>query len=122
MFSRICKSMSRLTTFLHSVLAFLMIAVGSNCDASSESEVEILMPFLQQFCTDCHGVDLSEAGLQFDSLDLDFNNRENTHLWDRILTQVQLRDMPPEDVEQPSRDKSPSRYSLASHNYFESGL
>ena len=112
--------MSRLTTFLYSVLAFLMIAVGSNCDASSESDVEILMPFLQRFCTDCHGEDMAEAGLQFDSLDLDFNNRENTHLWDRILTQVQLRDMPPEDVEQPSRDKRIAFINILENLIFES--
>ena len=57
--------------------------------------------FLRQFCIECHGPDVQEQGLEFDTLQFDFGTPTNVRMWDRILTQVQIGDMPPADSLQP---------------------
>ena len=57
--------------------------------------------FLRQFCIECHGPDVQEQGLEFDTLQFDFGTPTNVRIWDRILTQVQIGDMPPADSLQP---------------------
>ena len=57
--------------------------------------------FLRQFCVDCHGPETQEASLRFDNLGFDFSDAETAETWDRILTQVQFGDMPPEGSSAP---------------------
>lgn len=57
--------------------------------------------FLQRYCLDCHGVDSQEGGVRFDFINETIEEGKNAAVWDRVLTQVQIRDMPPSDALQP---------------------
>ena len=58
--------------------------------------------FLRQFCIDCHGPDTHEGNLRFDKIEYELTKNDDVQLWDRILTQVQIGDMPPADAHQPN--------------------
>ncbi|MDA9777981.1 hypothetical protein N9D38_06030, partial [Rubripirellula sp.] len=57
--------------------------------------------FLQRYCLDCHGVDSQEGGVRFDFINETIEEGKDAAVWDRVLTQVQIRDMPPSDALQP---------------------
>jgi hypothetical protein len=61
-----------------------------------------LRNYLQQYCYDCHNTETQEGGVRFDTLDDTPGDAATVDLWNRILTQVQIREMPPPDSQQPT--------------------
>ncbi|QDU96086.1 DUF1588 domain-containing protein [Lignipirellula cremea] len=56
-------------------------------------------PFLQNHCVDCHGESDPEGGLSLE--DLGPVDAINAGVWTSVWAQVTLKEMPPEDAEQP---------------------
>ena len=57
--------------------------------------------FLSRFCIDCHNEDVQESGVRLDALGNRLDLDQQLAIWDQILTQVQIHDMPPVDSLQP---------------------
>ena len=69
---------------------------GSPVPENFESFAE---PFLNEYCLGCHSGSEPEAGLSLDTLGA--MNEANATTWRSIWAQVSLREMPPEEAEQP---------------------
>ena len=58
--------------------------------------------FLNKYCYDCHGEKKQKADRRFDFLTGSVEDFKQQELWQEILDQLNLGEMPPEDESQPS--------------------
>lgn len=58
--------------------------------------------FVSKFCYQCHGEEKQKADRRFDHLGTSIENFRQQELWQEILDQLNLGEMPPEDEKQPS--------------------
>ena len=63
---------------------------------------EKIRPLLGKYCIDCHGKDEHDGEIRFDELDPDLVNGSDANVWNDVLDQINLGEMPPEDAPQPS--------------------
>ena len=80
-------------------LACLFTFTGVTIGASPLEQVR---PFLARYCTECHGAEVQENSKRFDNLQDDLTNIETLQLWQGIVDQLNLGDMPPKDSLQPN--------------------
>lgn len=64
--------------------------------------VRDLRPFLEKHCYECHGAEEQKGDYRFDTLDNDLSNVETLEIWQHILDQVNLGEMPPRKQPQPT--------------------
>ncbi|MEM7392046.1 MAG: c-type cytochrome domain-containing protein, partial [Verrucomicrobiota bacterium] len=57
--------------------------------------LETVRPFLQQYCFDCHGPEKQKGDYRFDTLGLDLSRPRTLDVWQNILDQLNLGEMPP---------------------------
>lgn len=69
---------------------------------SFEKSVE---PILEEYCLKCHGPDEQENDVRVDTLDRDFVNGRDGETWHDMHDVLVLRDMPPEDENQPTESE-----------------
>ena len=62
-----------------------------------------LKPFLKQNCFECHGPEKQKNDLRFDTLDIDLSDNRTLEVWQEILDQLNLGEMPPQKKPQPPR-------------------
>ena len=65
------------------------------------SPLEKVKPFLETYCYDCHGVKKQKGDVRFDTLGNDLIKIENLEIWQGILDQLNLGEMPPRKAPQP---------------------
>ncbi|MGB1817357.1 MAG: c-type cytochrome domain-containing protein, partial [Rubripirellula sp.] len=65
-------------------------------DAPLHASGEALTQFLGKWCLDCHGPDLQESGLRFDTLTQQWDDPQVAGQWRKIEEQVLFREMPPD--------------------------
>ena len=65
-------------------------------DAPLHASGEALTQFLGKWCLDCHGPDLQESGLRFDTLTQQWDDPQVAGQWRMIEEQVLFREMPPD--------------------------
>jgi hypothetical protein len=58
--------------------------------------------FLNKYCTQCHGVEKQKADRRFDMLSLSIEDFREQEMWQEIVDQLNLGEMPPDDETQPS--------------------
>lgn len=64
---------------------------------------EHALPFIQEFCVDCHAGEDGEAGVDLELVE-DFDSLvQNVDLWGRVYSEVSDQNMPPSDADQPTR-------------------
>ncbi len=63
--------------------------------------LEKVKPFLETHCYDCHGVKKQKGDIRFDTLGDDLTKIENLEIWQGILDQLNLGEMPPRKAPQP---------------------
>ncbi|MDB2673653.1 DUF1587 domain-containing protein [Akkermansiaceae bacterium] len=66
--------------------------------------LEKAKPFLESHCYDCHGSKKQKGDLRFDTLENDLTKIENLEVWQGILDQLNLGEMPPRKAPQPKQD------------------
>lgn len=86
---------------------FLLFAfhVGRLAIADDVSDKKLVADFLGQFCLDCHSKDAAEGEREFDSFVLPLETMNQVISADEIIDQVTLKQMPPEDYDQPSDEQ-----------------
>lgn len=62
---------------------------------------EVVQPFVKQHCVKCHGEEMPEADLSLHALSGRIDKAENASTWSRMLDQLELAAMPPDDEPQP---------------------
>ena len=65
--------------------------------------LERAQPFLEHHCYDCHGSEKQKGDLRFDTLGNDLTEIENLEIWQGILDQLNLGEMPPRKAPQPKQ-------------------
>lgn len=78
----------------------------------------VLLPFLQQYCTDCHGGGSQEGDFAFDRYDnLDALQRDR-HVWTKVLKRLKFEVMPPVDAQQPPAEARRQAVQWLDHQLF----
>ncbi len=62
---------------------------------------ETVLPFVRQYCAECHGESSNESGVVLSSLSFDLASGRDMELWKTVLRQLHLEEMPPTGSEQP---------------------
>ena len=63
------------------------------------------VPFLQKYCTDCHGEKKQKADLSLHNFRDDISVLKQRKTWKHVMDAVQNEDMPPEDKPQPGKEE-----------------
>ena len=84
------------------ILAFLALSGLASADPS----LNTLTPFLKQHCIECHGPDKQKGDYRFDLLKNDLSDLQTLELWQGILDQLNLGEMPPKKQAQPSSEET----------------
>lgn len=85
------KTAVRIACFSSFVLAFPALLVGQDPNS------DLLQPFIEQNCLDCHQGPEAEGQLDLDALTLDFESSKVLAKWGRIHDRVKSGEMPPAD-------------------------
>ncbi len=93
-----------LSIFLLILLGFisftLSIAEKGGADFAKEG-----MPFLKQYCFECHSGDQPSAGLSLDSYKDNISLIKDHDVWDRVLGMLDTNQMPPAESDQPPMEE-----------------
>ena len=71
--------------------------------ARADDSLVKLKPFLKQHCFECHGSKKQKGDIRFDTLGKDLAKHETLEIWQGILDQLNLGEMPPKKQPQPMR-------------------
>ncbi len=63
-------------------------------------------PFLKQYCFECHGAEKQKGDYRFDTLRTDLTDQQALEIWQGILDQLNLGEMPPKNKPQPPFDET----------------
>ena len=63
---------------------------------------QVIAPFVENYCIDCHGAQANEGGLRLDNLSDDFSNIMTASHWGEVIDRLGSGSMPPSDYLQPS--------------------
>ncbi len=88
-----------------SALILVAVSVGNVYSAVKTAPFETIKPFLKKYCTECHGADVQENSKRFDNIKSDLKDLETLQLWQGVVDQLNLGDMPPKDSLQPSEQE-----------------
>lgn len=64
---------------------------------------ETVSPFLSKYCADCHGEGSNESGVVLSGISFDLASGHDIELWNTVLRQLHLEEMPPTESEQPEQ-------------------
>ena len=84
-----------------------LLATGGNLYAddipkSDAARNEVASKFLGKYCMECHSKDVAEGDREFESLRFPFRTEPQLITADEIIDQLTLKEMPPEDSDQPT--------------------
>jgi hypothetical protein len=85
-----------------SCAAFFLLTFGQTPIYGDESLAK-LEPFLKQHCIGCHGAEKQKGEIRFDNLGKDLSKIQNLEIWQGMLDQLNLGEMPPKKEPQPSQ-------------------
>ena len=63
---------------------------------------KVVKPFLNEYCSACHGEDEPEGDVRLNQLSFDLAESKDVETWQRVLKQLEFNQMPPEEEPQPS--------------------
>ncbi len=92
--------MSRLHHLIWVALSTATLAMGAD-----DAYVRELRPQLQKYCVDCHGGKKTKGGVNLVGFTNTVSLFHEPALWDKVVRQIEERQMPPEDKPQPSANE-----------------
>lgn len=60
--------------------------------------------FFREYCVECHGAQKQKGKLRLDDISFALDSVESADRWQKILTQINSGEMPPDDARQPSKN------------------
>lgn len=73
---------------------FYLLCSSGYSESSSTSFEKDIQPFMRKYCERCHGEDKQKADRRVDTLDMNFIKPHNAMLWQEILDQLNMGEMP----------------------------
>lgn len=64
---------------------------------------DTVSPFLRKYCADCHGDNSNESDVVLSSISFDLASGHDMELWNTVLRQLHLEEMPPTESKQPEQ-------------------
>ncbi len=83
----------------------LSLLLSSQTLAANAGALTGVTPFLKTYCYDCHGAEKQKSDIRLDTLGNDLTKHESLEIWQNVLDQLNLGEMPPKKAEQPSREE-----------------
>ena len=80
----------------------LVASLMATSPSVADDSLKKLTPFLQQHCHECHGAIEQEGEIRFDKLGNDLQLLRNIEIWQTVLDQLNLGEMPPSEHPQPT--------------------
>jgi hypothetical protein len=71
---------------------YLGLSLNTFADPSFDKDVQ---PFMEEYCIRCHGAEKQKGDRRYDNIKIDFNVPKTAILWQDILDQLLLEEMPP---------------------------
>ena len=84
--------------------AIILGATASTLWSVSDPELNKLKPFLKQHCYQCHGPEKQKNDIRLDTLGTDLSDHNTLEIWQGVLDQLNLGEMPPENKPQPTKE------------------
>lgn len=85
-----------MTSYLNVFLLTLMCVTFTVTGAEPVSNApKFVQQFLQDYCIKCHGPEKQKADLRYDTLAYDFQDFKAASIWQDILDQLDMEEMPP---------------------------
>ena len=89
----------RLLMFISATVWFAcLLSPGS---ALADPTLTKIKPFLKQHCYSCHGENDPEGDIRLDNLDINLSRFTTLEIWQNVLDQLNLGEMPPAEEPQP---------------------
>ena len=85
-------------------ILLLLILIAVHTAAGSDFSTKI-KPFLNKYCTECHGEKKQKSGLRLDNLSTTLDDLDTAEEWQHVLDELNGATMPPEDEAQPTKDE-----------------
>src|SRR6187399_227804 len=120
--------MKRPGIFASGVMAMIFVAFSLSptlrCTAEPEVDVdfvplqvdarksfkEVVTPFVENYCTRCHGQDRQKGGINFGPALKSPGESASSARWKQALAAVKLHDMPPEDAKKQPTDEEREKF------------
>ncbi len=92
----LCGVLMRSTPLPRSVLALLGLVLGAACPLGAQQEFQqVVSPFLQKHCHECHDAELAKGGLDLEAIKDDRDMFRRQRMWRELLQLVADGQMPP---------------------------
>ncbi len=89
------------------ILSSVSFSLLASCEmAFGDESLAKLGPFLNQHCIGCHGAEKQKGEIRFDNLGKDLSKVQNLEIWQGMLDQLNLGEMPPKKEPQPTHAES----------------
>ncbi len=87
---------SRLTPYIKLVLALSVLAAGGACPLSAQQEFkQVILPFLDKHCYECHDAELKKGGIDLEAIKDDAGMFQQQRMWRELVQLVADGQMPP---------------------------
>ena len=86
--------------------------LAADSQAKADQALVKLEPFLNEHCISCHGPNKQKGEIRFDTLGKDLSKVQNLEIWQGMLDQLNLGQMPPKKEPQPTRDEAKKAIDL----------
>ena len=80
---------------------FALLSIFLCSSALADEALINIKPFLKQHCVECHGSDKQKGEIRLDTLDHDLSRPETLEIWQGVLDQLNLGEMPPKKQPRP---------------------
>ncbi len=90
------------TATIVQIIALCVLLISDPVGATPPAYHQEIQPFLEKYCSSCHGEEKQKADLSFAALDPDLINGSDADMWQETLDLINISDMPPAKAEQPS--------------------
>ncbi|MDB6134265.1 MAG: hypothetical protein JWM59_2508 [Verrucomicrobiales bacterium] len=87
------------------LLSSVSLTLAAHARADAEYR-EIVAPFLEKHCMNCHDADTARAGFRMDTLGGDFTAGNNAGLWKEVMDRINSGEMPPKKKARPEAKES----------------
>ena len=84
---------------------FALLSIFLCSSALADEALINIKPFFKQHCVECHGSDKQKGEIRLDTLDHDLSRPETLEIWQGVLDQLNLGEMPPKKQPRPDMVK-----------------
>lgn len=97
-----CPRVILCPSLIFSFSVLLLAVLIPNSTALADSSLSEVTPFLKQHCYACHNKNNTEGDISLDNLDVNLGEVTTLEVWQNVLDQLNLGEMPPAEETQPT--------------------